>query len=83
MNLKLQLFFSHDVRNPPGGVESPVLFALISDLCFQEAARKCQWTPCSKVMAGLCIRHVLYMDDSVLWDVDDNLAPDLGKILPA
>ena len=52
-----------------GAVESPCLFSLLSDVCFEEASRRFQWDLAIPPIPGLALKGILYMDDSVMWDV--------------
>ena len=52
-----------------GAVESPCLFSLLSDVCFEEASRRFRWTDSITPIDDLALRDILYMDDSVLWEV--------------
>ena len=52
-----------------GAVESPCLFSLLADVCFEEASRRFQWDDSVPPLQDLALRDILYMDDSVLWEV--------------
>ena len=52
-----------------GAVESPCLFSLLADVCFEEASRRFGWDSSNAEVPDLHLRDILYMDDSVLWDV--------------
>ena len=52
-----------------GAVESPCLFSLLADVCVEETSRRFQWSDSIPPLHDLPLREILYMDDSVLWDV--------------
>ena len=52
-----------------GAVESLCLCILLADVCFEEASRRFRWSESVAPLQDLPLRDILYMDDSVLWDV--------------
>ena len=52
-----------------GAVESPSLFSLLAELCFQTTADRYGWSADVPHADGLPAREALFMDDAVLWDV--------------
>ena len=55
-----------------GAVESPCLFSLLADVCFEEASRRFDWAASISPIEDLALRDILYMDDSVLWEVQSS-----------
>ncbi|CAE7583299.1 pol [Symbiodinium sp. CCMP2456] len=50
-----------------GAIESPLFFALISELCLTETAHRYQWHKQEQAFQGCSYQEMLYMDDSLLW----------------
>ena len=50
-----------------GAVESPAIFAMIAEVCLQDATERFQWTQQPRVFQGLLHEDVLFMDDGILW----------------
>ena len=50
-----------------GAVESPILFALVAEMCLAEASSRYQWSKEEQVFQGLEFRDMLYMDDCLFW----------------
>ena len=64
-----------------GAVESPVLFSLLAELCFQTTADKHRWAVDVPHTDGLPVRDALFMDDAILRDVRaDTLATRVQQL---
>ena len=50
-----------------GGVESPGFFAMLAEVCVQEAAERYGWHREDQALQGFPHSEVLFMDDGVLW----------------
>ncbi|CAE7610775.1 unnamed protein product, partial [Symbiodinium pilosum] len=68
----------NDERDRQGSVESPAFFALIADVCVEEAGRRFGWHAECPGLEGLNLREVLFMDDAIVWDTS---GPVLGRRL--
>ena len=52
-----------------GAVEYPYFFSLLAELCVQLTAEKHHWASVSPGTGGLPVREALYMDDTIMWNV--------------
>ncbi|OLQ00488.1 putative 149 kDa protein [Symbiodinium microadriaticum] len=50
-----------------GAVESPALFAMVAEVCLEEAAQRFRWGSLGEVFPGMPYQDVLFMDDCILW----------------
>ena len=50
-----------------GAVESPALFAMVAEVCLEEAAERFRWSSTGEVFQGMPHQEVLFMDDCILW----------------
>ena len=53
-----------------GAVESPAFFALVMDICVEEASQRFGWSPECPGFEGCNLREILFMDAAIMWDVD-------------
>ena len=50
-----------------GAVESPALFAMVAEVCLEEAAQRYDWQSLGEVFPGMPHHDVLFMDDCIVW----------------